>query len=104
MKNSATAEFRIDILGSTGYIVTPDREDIGSVKAVFYRWQNHRPVTIPWTWSDNSKLSVAGSIANVVSQAYDTVRWILSEEAAHVLAHADTVAPHQSRPSQPHTR
>jgi len=64
---------------------------LGSVKVVIYRWHNPRPSNMPFTWRDNPELSAGGSIADVGSHAYDTVRWILGQEAERVLAHADTI-------------
>ena len=145
MKNSATAEFRIGILGSTGYIATldafalPGRHCLRSRRsATNAAKKNHPPpaalltsfrservmsasspkpakLLVERTLVPSKPFSTAGkttvplpflglgatiqnfpslgSIANVVSQAYDTVRWILGEKATHVLAHADTVAP-----------
>ncbi len=66
---------------------------LGEIKAVFYRWFNPRPASMPLTWRDDPNLSAAGSIADVGSHAYDTVRWILGEGAHRVLAHADTITP-----------
>ena len=66
---------------------------IGEVKVVNYRWHNPRPPQMPLTWRDDPKLSSAGTIADVGSHAYDTVRWILGEECRRVLAHADTITP-----------
>jgi len=66
---------------------------IGEVKVVNYRWHNPRPADMPLTWRDDPKLSSAGTIADVGSHAYDTVRWILGEEVARVLAHADVITP-----------
>jgi predicted dehydrogenase len=45
------------------------------------------------TWRDDAGLSSAGSIADVGSHAYDTIRWILGCEATRVLAHGDVVSP-----------
>ena len=69
------------------------RGDLGEIKVVFYRWYNPRPAAMPLTWRDDPNLSAAGSIADVGSHAYDTVRWILGEEAIKVLAHSDTITP-----------
>ena len=66
---------------------------LGEIKAVIYRWQNPRPDAMPFTWRDDASLSAAGSIADVGSHAYDTMRWILSAEAVRVLAHADVITP-----------
>ena len=65
---------------------------VGTVKAVIYRWQNPRPANMPFTWRDNAELSAAGSIADVGSHAYDTMRWILGEEATRVLTHAGVIS------------
>ena len=48
---------------------------------------------MPLTWRDDASLSAAGSIADVGSHAYDTVRWILDENATKVLTHAETITP-----------
>ncbi len=66
---------------------------LGEIKAVVYRWQNPRPAAMPFTWRDDAGLSSAGSIADVGSHAYDTVRWILGEEAKRVLTHASVITP-----------
>ena len=69
------------------------RGELGDIKVAFYRWYNPRPAAMPLTWRDDPKLSAAGSIADVGSHAYDTVRWILGEDATRVLAHSDTITP-----------
>ena len=66
---------------------------LGDIKAVIYRWHNPRPSTMPFTWRDDSQLSSAGSIADVGSHAYDTMRWLLGEEATRVLTHARAITP-----------
>ena len=66
---------------------------LGDIRAVIYRWQNPRPAAMPFTWRDDASLSAAGSIADVGSHAYDTMRWILGEDAVRVLAHADVITP-----------
>ena len=66
---------------------------LGSIKVVMYRWHNPRPANMSLTWRDDPNRSSAGSIADVGSHAYDTVRWILGEEATRVLAHAETITP-----------
>jgi predicted dehydrogenase len=66
---------------------------LGAIRAVIYRWQNPRPVAMPFTWRDDAQLSAGGSIADVGSHAYDTMRWILGQEAVKVLAHADVITP-----------
>jgi predicted dehydrogenase len=48
---------------------------------------------MPFTWRDDADLSAAGSIADVGSHAYDTMRWILGQEAVRVLAHAAVISP-----------
>jgi predicted dehydrogenase len=65
---------------------------LGEVKAVIYRWHNPRPAAMPFTWRDDAELSAGGSIADVGSHAYDTMRWILGQEAVRVLAHASVLA------------
>lgn len=67
------------------------RGDLGEIRAVIYRWHNPRPMAMPFTWRDNAELSSAGSIADVGSHAYDTMRWILGEEATRVLTHANVI-------------
>ncbi len=66
---------------------------LGDVRGVIYRWQNPRPRSMPLTWRDDNGLSSAGSIADVGSHAYDTVRWILGCEATRVLTYGDVVSP-----------
>jgi predicted dehydrogenase len=66
---------------------------LGTVRAFVYRWHNPRPAAMPFTWRDDASLSAGGSIADVGSHAYDTLRWILGEEARRVLAHAEVIAP-----------
>lgn len=66
---------------------------LGEVKAVIYRWHNPRPVAMPFTWRDDAALSAAGSVADVGSHAYDTLRWLLGLEAVRVLTHADVLTP-----------
>lgn len=70
-----------------------DAGTLGTIRGVVYRWHNPRPDGMPYTWRDDPNLSAAGSIADVGSHAYDTVRWILSSEAKRVLTHADTISP-----------
>ena len=65
---------------------------LGEVKSVVYRWHNPRPAAMPFTWRDDAAVSAAGSIADVGSHAYETIRWILQCEATRVLAHAKIVA------------
>jgi predicted dehydrogenase len=66
---------------------------LGDVRVIVYRWHNPRPRSMPLTWRDDAALSSAGSIADVGSHAYDTIRWILGCEATRVLAHGDVVSP-----------
>lgn len=66
---------------------------LGEIRGVVYRWHNPRPTDMPLTWRDDDSLSAAGSIADVGSHAYDTLRWMLGKEAVRVQAHADTVTP-----------
>ena len=65
---------------------------IGEVRSVIYRWLNPRPPSMPLTWRDDPELSAGGSIADVGSHSYDTIRWILGEEATQVLAHGGTIS------------
>src|SRR5262249_32137676 len=48
---------------------------------------------MPFTWRDDADLSAAGSIADVGSHAYDTMRWMLGQGAVRVLAHANVITP-----------
>lgn len=66
---------------------------LGEVRAVIYRWHNPRPTAMPFTWRDDAELSAAGSIADIGSHAYDTLRWLLGQEAVRVLVHADVFTP-----------
>ncbi|MEE3219087.1 MAG: Gfo/Idh/MocA family oxidoreductase [Planctomycetota bacterium] len=66
---------------------------LGEIRSVVYRWHNPRPDAMPFTWRDDATLSSAGSIADVGSHAYDTMRWMLGEDAVKVLAHADVITP-----------
>jgi predicted dehydrogenase len=66
---------------------------LGSIRAFVYRWHNPRPAAMPFTWRDDATLSSGGSVADVGSHAYDTLRWILDDEAECVLAHADVITP-----------
>jgi predicted dehydrogenase len=68
---------------------------LGKIRAVVYRWHNPRPSGMPFTWRDDAKVSAAGSIADVGSHAYDTIRWIVGEPAVRVLAHAGTLSPNK---------
>ncbi len=70
---------------------------LGEIRGVVYRWHNPRPAAMPYTWRDDPGLSAAGSIADVGSHAYDTVRWILGDEVERVLAHAATISPRTDR-------
>ena len=66
---------------------------VGDVRSVIYRWFDPRPWKMLFTWRDDPDLSAGGSIADVGSHAYDLIRWILSEDANRVLAHAATISP-----------
>ncbi|MDA0813216.1 MAG: Gfo/Idh/MocA family oxidoreductase [Verrucomicrobia bacterium] len=66
---------------------------IGDTKVVVYRWFNPRPAHMALTWRDNPALSSGGTIPDVGSHAYDTIRWILGEDARRVLTHAETITP-----------
>lgn len=67
--------------------------DLGEIRAAVYRWHNPRPLAMPFTWRDDAALSAAGSVADVGSHAYDTLRWLIDQEAECVLAHADVITP-----------
>ena len=66
---------------------------LGEVRGIMYRWHNPRPPAMPFTWRDDAELSAAGSIADVGSHAYDTLRYLLGEEATRVLTDARTLMP-----------
>ncbi len=66
---------------------------IGDVRGVVLRWHNPRPLAMPFTWRDDATVSSAGSVADVGSHVYDTLRWLLGVEATRVLAHGAVVAP-----------
>ena len=65
---------------------------LGTVRSVICRWFNPRPPVMPFTWRDDPSLSAGGSIADIGSHAYDTVRWLLQRDAVRVFAHARTLA------------
>ena len=64
---------------------------LGEIRTVIYRWHNPRPTAMPFTWRDDADLSAGGSVADVGSHAYDTMRWLLDQEVVRVLAHADVI-------------
>lgn len=66
---------------------------LGEIMAIVYRWHNPRPPGMPFTWRDDARLSSAGSLADVGSHAYDTMRWLLDDEATRVLCHAEVITP-----------
>jgi predicted dehydrogenase len=70
-----------------------DQGGVGDVRALIYRWHNPRPASMPFTWRDDASLSAAGSVADVGSHAYDTLRWLIGLEALRVVAHADVLTP-----------
>ena len=61
--------------------------ELGEIRSTLFRWHNPRPPNMPLTWRDNPELSSAGTIADVGSHAYDTIRWMIGLEAEKVLAH-----------------
>lgn len=65
---------------------------LGDIRGIIYRWLNPRPPGMPLTWRDDATLSAGGSIADVGSHAYDTLRWLLGREANRVLTHADVIS------------
>ena len=66
---------------------------LGDIRSIVYRWHNPRPESMPFTWRDDAAVSSAGSIADVGSHGYDTLRWITGLEATRVLTHADVISP-----------
>lgn len=66
---------------------------LGTIRAVVFRWHNPRPIAMPFTWRDDASVSAAGSVADVGSHMYDTLRWLLGKSAVRVLAHADVISP-----------
>ncbi|MDA1014066.1 MAG: Gfo/Idh/MocA family oxidoreductase [Planctomycetota bacterium] len=66
---------------------------LGDIRAIIHRWHNPRPASIPFTWRDDAKLSAAGTIADVGSHAYDTIRWMTGLEAESVKTDADVISP-----------
>ncbi|MFM2096395.1 MAG: hypothetical protein RIS70_3519 [Planctomycetota bacterium] len=66
---------------------------LGELRSIVCRWHNPRPPSMPLTWRDNAELSSAGSIADVGSHVYDTLRWITGQEATRALAMANVLAP-----------
>lgn len=67
--------------------------ELGEIRVFNYRWHNPRPKSMPFTWRDDAEFSAGGSIADVGSHVYDTLRWILDDEAQRVLVHADVISP-----------
>ena len=65
---------------------------LGDIKAVYYRSYNPRPAGMPFTWRDNAELSASGSIGDLGSHGYDTVRWVIGDEARRVLAHGGVIS------------
>ena len=75
---------------------------LGEIRGIIYRWLNPRPPGMPLTWRDDATLSAGGSIADVGSHSYDTLRWLLGREAKRVLTHADVIsAPKADQPLEP---
>ena len=64
---------------------------LGEIKAVVSRLHNPRPAGIPFTWRDNAEISASGSIGDIGSHAYDTVRWILGDEARRLVTNAGVI-------------
>lgn len=65
---------------------------VGPIRSMIYRWHNPRPRKMPFTWRDDAEFSSAGSIADVGSHAYDTMRWIAGQDAIRVQADAAVLA------------
>ncbi|MBM4436224.1 MAG: Gfo/Idh/MocA family oxidoreductase [Actinobacteria bacterium] len=66
---------------------------VGEVRAIIYRWHNPRPAAMPFTWRDDATLSSAGSIADVGSHSYESVRYITGLAATRALAHGTVITP-----------
>ena len=66
---------------------------LGEVRGVVCRWQNPRPEAMPFTWRDDASVSSSGSIGDLGSHAYDTVRWLMGLEAVRVITHAGVITP-----------
>lgn len=66
---------------------------LGEIKVAIYRWHNNRPISMPFTWRDDANLSAAGSIGDVGSHAYDTMRWLINSEASRIFSHASIISP-----------
>ena len=66
---------------------------LGEIRGIIHRWHNPRPASTPFTWRDDPKLSAAGTVADVGSHAYDTIRWMTGLEAESVKTDADVVSP-----------
>ena len=64
---------------------------LGEIKCVVCRWHNPRPAAMPFTWRDDATLSSSGSIGDLGSHAYDTIRWITGDEALRVITHAGVI-------------
>ena len=62
---------------------------LGEIRAMVYRWHNPRPANVPMTWRDNALISGGGSLADVGSHAYDTIRWLTGYDAKSVLVHSE---------------
>src|SRR5437870_1575590 len=110
-------KFGVGIIGATGFIASAYRREIRAcsaeaelvalcarrrdlldaaardVRAVVCRWHTPRPLSMPFTWRDDATLSAAGSVADIGSHTYDTLRWLLGVEATRVLAHATVLTP-----------
>ena len=96
-KNSGLGHFvpfwtrYIGVFGRAREIVTSGM--LGEIRGIVCRWQNPRPEAMPFTWRDNAELSSSGSIGDLGSHAYDTVRWITGDEAVRVVTHARVITP-----------
>ena len=66
---------------------------LGELKSIVFRWHNPRPAAMPFTWRDDATLSAAGSLADLGSHIYDTIRWLTGMDAARVLAHGGVLGP-----------
>ncbi len=66
---------------------------LGEIRSFVYRWHNPRPVNMPFTWRDDATKSSGGSVADVGSHAYDTLRFLLGDKARRVLGQASVLSP-----------
>jgi predicted dehydrogenase len=66
--------------------------ELGDLRAVTVRWHNARPTNMPYTWRDDAALT-NGVLADLGTHAYDTVRWLVGEDACDVTASTAVLGP-----------